>query len=328
VRDEAERRAVTEALAAADGNVSRAANLLGVSRPTVYDLMQRHGLAASGAEAATDIDGTLRSIAHGRRKGSMSMALDDASVFRRPAGRGTLLFWPKQQCPPPGLRWPLFLAIVLGWSFTGRRRCPCQDRWTGDPTYSHGYLVAAVSAWMIWRAWRRGELEGTRPSLFGLVPLALAGLTCGCRARRSSIQVVQQLMLPALLLGVAGRCSAGAASSRCWCRSACSTGGAGVGTLRPPLQHMTFRRRRTSLHSVGIPAYLHGHRVELPAAASRSSRAAAACICSWPPARSRRSRPTFTSALLGARRADGRGAGRRDRRQLDPHRGHSSSPAT
>ena len=50
VRDEAERRALTEALAAADGNVSRAANLLGVSRPTVYDLVQRHGLTV-GAEA-------------------------------------------------------------------------------------------------------------------------------------------------------------------------------------------------------------------------------------------------------------------------------------
>jgi two-component system, NtrC family, response regulator len=42
VRDAAERRALLEALAAADGNVSRAANLLGVSRPTVYDLIQRH----------------------------------------------------------------------------------------------------------------------------------------------------------------------------------------------------------------------------------------------------------------------------------------------
>jgi len=52
VRDEAERRAVTEALAAADGNVSRAANLLGVSRPTVYDLLQRHGIAAGGTAAA------------------------------------------------------------------------------------------------------------------------------------------------------------------------------------------------------------------------------------------------------------------------------------
>jgi two-component system, NtrC family, response regulator len=42
VRDQAEKRAVMQAMAAADGNVTRAAALLGVSRPTVYDLVSRH----------------------------------------------------------------------------------------------------------------------------------------------------------------------------------------------------------------------------------------------------------------------------------------------
>ena len=44
VREAAERRALEEALALAGGNISRAADLLGVARPTVYDLLQRHGL--------------------------------------------------------------------------------------------------------------------------------------------------------------------------------------------------------------------------------------------------------------------------------------------
>ena len=43
-RDDAERRAIITALARADGNVVRAAELLGVSRPTLYDLMHRFGL--------------------------------------------------------------------------------------------------------------------------------------------------------------------------------------------------------------------------------------------------------------------------------------------
>jgi two-component system NtrC family response regulator len=42
VRDEAERKAVVKALTRMDGNILKAAELLGVSRPTLYDLMSRH----------------------------------------------------------------------------------------------------------------------------------------------------------------------------------------------------------------------------------------------------------------------------------------------
>jgi len=41
VRERAERQAVLTALARTDGNIARAADLLGVSRPTLYDLMNR-----------------------------------------------------------------------------------------------------------------------------------------------------------------------------------------------------------------------------------------------------------------------------------------------
>jgi two-component system NtrC family response regulator len=44
VRDEAERSAVLAVLGRADGNIAKAATLLGVSRPTLYDLMHRFGL--------------------------------------------------------------------------------------------------------------------------------------------------------------------------------------------------------------------------------------------------------------------------------------------
>lgn len=44
VREEAERQAVLRALARSNGNIAQASELLGVSRPTLYDLMNRFGL--------------------------------------------------------------------------------------------------------------------------------------------------------------------------------------------------------------------------------------------------------------------------------------------
>lgn len=44
IREEAERKAVATALARADGNIVRASKILGVSRPTLYDLMHRLAL--------------------------------------------------------------------------------------------------------------------------------------------------------------------------------------------------------------------------------------------------------------------------------------------
>lgn len=44
VRDNAERQALQRALSLFNGNISQAAETLGVSRPTLYDLLSKHGL--------------------------------------------------------------------------------------------------------------------------------------------------------------------------------------------------------------------------------------------------------------------------------------------
>jgi two-component system NtrC family response regulator len=65
VRDEAEKRAVIRVLGRVNGNLSRAAEMLGISRPTLYDILDRFGLrqpsaAAAAAAAAPPGDGTPR----------------------------------------------------------------------------------------------------------------------------------------------------------------------------------------------------------------------------------------------------------------------------
>jgi two-component system NtrC family response regulator len=43
-REAADRKAIRHAMARADGNISNTARLLGISRPTLYDLLKSYGL--------------------------------------------------------------------------------------------------------------------------------------------------------------------------------------------------------------------------------------------------------------------------------------------
>jgi two-component system NtrC family response regulator len=56
VRDEAECAAILKVLSRVDGNIAEAAHLLGVSRPTLYDLIKRHGLKQSAAIKLDETD--------------------------------------------------------------------------------------------------------------------------------------------------------------------------------------------------------------------------------------------------------------------------------
>jgi two-component system NtrC family response regulator len=54
VRQQAETQAIRQALARASGNISRSAEILGVTRPTLYDLMAKYGIRTEGPEQASE----------------------------------------------------------------------------------------------------------------------------------------------------------------------------------------------------------------------------------------------------------------------------------
>ncbi len=77
-RQRAEAQAVRQSLAVARGNLSRASELLGVTRPTLYDLLAKHQIDAAqfsrAANAAADAAEPANPIA------GVPAAANDASV--------------------------------------------------------------------------------------------------------------------------------------------------------------------------------------------------------------------------------------------------------
>jgi len=60
VRQHAETQAIREALARASGNISRSAELLGVTRPTLYDLMAKYGIRGDAPEQAEPLNASQK----------------------------------------------------------------------------------------------------------------------------------------------------------------------------------------------------------------------------------------------------------------------------
>jgi exosortase len=156
------------------------------------------------------------------------------------------------------LFWPTFVALAEAWRDTVRL------------TYTHGYLVAAVSAWLLWRT--RDRLS--RPEEAPVPPLALAirvlillTLVLAWQiSYRAGIQLAQQVLLPPLFLAaiylVLGSGAARAASLPI----------AYLYFAIPIWDYFNIAALWSTTHAVrvllmatGVPAYFEGNSVQVPA---------------------------------------------------------------
>ena len=72
----------------------------------------------------------------------------------------------------------LFLAVCLGWSYWPTLE-DIVERWSHDPSYSHGFIVPLFAAYLLWL--NRARMPEIAPSQwgFGLLSFALAARLAG-----------------------------------------------------------------------------------------------------------------------------------------------------
>jgi exosortase len=75
------------------------------------------------------------------------------------------------------------------------------DKWSGDPQYSHGFLVPLFSGFLLWRAYKAGRLTPGSPA--PLLACAVLALALGLRGLAGGL-MFHQLDCAALLLSLAG----------------------------------------------------------------------------------------------------------------------------
>lgn len=159
----------------------------------------------------------------------------------------------------------LALAILLYWPGAVSLAALWTDM-RGD-TYTSGFLIAAISLWLLWR--RRGELAPrSLPAPWNrLALLALAGAALAwVFALRAGIQIVYLSLLPFLWwLCVLLACGWRAARAAIFPLGFLLFALPAWDYVLPVLQWLTVHVVRAALRMTGVPSYFSGEMVQIPA---------------------------------------------------------------
>jgi EpsI family protein len=168
---------------------------------------------------------------------------------------------------PMGTRavwWALAITVSVA-AFHAADMWSLGSTWRASYTYSHGFLVAALVPWLIWR--ERDTLGFERQTPFLATCAVLAGLGLAwLLARGAHIDVISSALLPPIAW-VAVAAALGPLAARrlafplgwFWCAVPIWDGIGG------PLQRMTALVDRVLLEALGIPALLERSTITVPA---------------------------------------------------------------
>lgn len=100
-------------------------------------------------------------------------------------------------------RWLLLMLVAsaLLWLFAwyGDTVQTMIATWNSSETYAHGYVVAPISAWLIWRNRRALSAVDPHPNFWMLIPLAFVGFIW-LLANLATVAVVQQYALVLMIV--------------------------------------------------------------------------------------------------------------------------------
>lgn len=157
--------------------------------------------------------------------------------------------------------------MILGFALFLPTTLSLNVRWqdTVARAYTHGYLIVAISLWLLWRgraAWAQPRVKPSIPAFLCVIAGGLVWLI----AYRAGLQIVHQALLPCIIAAAVWTCFGWPLTRR----MALPLAYLGFAiplwdAINPLLQSMSTMAVRVLLGFVGVPAYFVGNTFQIPA---------------------------------------------------------------